>query len=55
MKLTFAVAFILAILIAGTTTICMSGVVTARTSEYGSARAVTGDLFNLRQTGRVCR
>jgi hypothetical protein len=56
MKLTFAVAFILAILVAGTTTICMSGVVTARTSEYGSARAITGDLFNLPHSkNRLCR
>jgi len=46
MKLTFAVAFILALLVAGTTTICLSGVVTARTSEYGSARAFAGDLLN---------
>jgi len=47
MKLTFAVAFILAVLVAGTTTICMSGVVTAHTSEYGSARAFASDYFNL--------
>lgn len=55
MKLTLAVAFILAVLVAGTTTICLSGVVTARTSEYGSARAVTGDWFNLHPACRLCR
>jgi len=40
MKLTFAVALVGLVLIAGTTTICMSGAVTARTTEYGFARAI---------------
>lgn len=39
MKLTFAVALVGLVLIAGTTTICMSGAVTERTTEYGYARA----------------
>jgi hypothetical protein len=39
-KLTFAVALVGLVLIAGTTTICMSGAVTERTTEYGFARAI---------------
>ncbi len=45
MKLTFAVALVGLVLIAGTTTICMSGAVTERTTEYGFARAVVGHWF----------
>jgi len=40
MKLTFAVALVGLVLIAGTTTICMSGAVNDRTTEYGFARAI---------------
>jgi len=39
-KLTFAIALVGLVLIAGTTTICMSGAVTERTTEYGFARAL---------------
>ncbi|MGF7191109.1 hypothetical protein JOE11_004164 [Robbsia andropogonis] len=46
MKLTFAIVFILSVLIAGTTTICLSGAVSARTSEYGTAKALTRDWLN---------
>ncbi len=53
MRLTFAISVIALVLVAGTTTICMSGAVTARTTEYGSARATFEHLFNVRST--VCR
>jgi hypothetical protein len=42
MKLTLAIAAVGLVLIAGTTTICMSGAVTDRTMEYGFARATIG-------------
>lgn len=40
MKLPFVVTLILVIVTAGTITICLSGAVTPRNSEYGSVRAV---------------
>lgn len=40
MKLPLVVTFILVIVTAGTITICLSGAVTPRNSEYGSVRAV---------------
>jgi hypothetical protein len=46
MKLTFAIAVVGLVLIAGTTTICMSGAVTDRTMEYGFARATVGHWLN---------
>ena len=46
MKLTFAISMVALVLIAGTTTICLSGVVTDRTTEYGGARAAFEQLFN---------
>ena len=52
MKLTFAVVFILTILVAGTTTICLSGAVSARTSEYGTAKALTRDWLSPYPTSR---
>jgi hypothetical protein len=41
MKLTVAIALVGLVLIAGTTTICMSGAVTDRTTEYGLAHVVS--------------
>ncbi len=41
MKLTFAIALVGLVLIAGTTTICMSGALTERTTEYGFARVIS--------------
>ncbi len=41
MKLTFAIALVGLVLIAGTTTICMSGAVTDRTTEYGFACVIS--------------
>ncbi len=46
MKLTFAIAVVALVLIAGTTTICLSGVLTACTTEYGGAHAAIDPLFN---------
>ena len=39
MKLTFAISVVALVLIAGTTTICMSGAVTENTTEYGVVHA----------------
>ncbi|MGI4903085.1 MAG: hypothetical protein ACRYG5_15690 [Janthinobacterium lividum] len=53
MRLTFAIAVVALILVAGTTTICMSGAMTERTLEYGGARATIGHWLN--GSSRVCR
>lgn len=45
MKLTFAIAVVALVLIAGTTTICLSGAVTDCTTEYGGAHAAMDSLF----------
>jgi hypothetical protein len=52
-KLTFAISVVALVLIAGTTTICLSGAVTDRTTEYGSARATFDQIFSSHQ--KVCR
>jgi hypothetical protein len=52
-KLTFAIAVVALVLIAGTTTICMSGAVTDRTTEYGVVHATFEQLFNPQQ--KICR
>lgn len=54
MKLTFAIAVVALILIAGTTTICMSGAVTDTTTEYGVVHATFEQLFNPHHL-KVCR
>ncbi|CAD6541153.1 hypothetical protein ACFQ3P_19835 [Paraburkholderia sabiae] len=46
MKLTFAISVVALVLIAGTTTICMSGVVNEHTTEYGGVHATIEQLFN---------
>ncbi|MGN6668391.1 MAG: hypothetical protein ACTHKH_15685 [Trinickia sp.] len=46
MKLTFAVAVVALVLVAGTTTICLSGAVTDCTTEYGGAHAAIDPLFS---------
>ncbi|MDR5803045.1 hypothetical protein [Caballeronia sp. LZ001] len=46
MKLTFAIAVVALVLVAGTTTICMSGAVTARNTEYGGVHATIENYFN---------
>jgi hypothetical protein len=51
-KLTFAIAAVALVLIAGTTTICMSGAVTENTTEYGGIHATMEALFT--PHGRVC-
>ncbi|QPS36092.1 hypothetical protein [Burkholderia oklahomensis] len=53
MKLTFAISAVALILIAGTTTICLSGAVTERTTEYGSVRATFDQLFS--SHSKICR
>ena len=53
MKLTFAIAVVALVLIAGTTTICMSGAVTEKTIEYGAMHATMESLFN--PHAKVCR
>lgn len=53
MKLTFAIAVVTVVLIAGTTTICMSGAVTDNTTEYGGIHATFESLFSSYQ--KVCR
>lgn len=53
MKLTFATAVVALVLIAGTTTICMSGAVTDNTTEYGSVHATLEQLFNPHL--KICR
>ncbi|WP_199189375.1 hypothetical protein [Trinickia dabaoshanensis] len=45
MKLTFAIAVVALVLVAGTTTICLSGAVTDCTTEYGGAHAAFDSLF----------
>lgn len=52
-KLTFAISVVALVLIAGTTTICMSGAVNDNTTEYGSAHATMEALFN--PHAKVCR
>jgi hypothetical protein len=52
-KLTFAIAVVALVLVAGTTTICLSGAVTACTTEYGGAHAAIDSLFNPRL--KACR
>lgn len=52
-KLTFAISVVALVLIAGTTTICLSGAVTDRTTEYGSARATFDQMFSSHQ--KICR
>jgi hypothetical protein len=52
-KLTFAIAVVALVLIAGTTTICMSGAVTDATTEYGVVHATFEQLFSPHQ--RICR
>jgi hypothetical protein len=52
-KLTFAIAVVALVLIAGTTTICMSGAVTDRTTEYGVVHATFEQLFNPHR--KVCQ
>jgi hypothetical protein len=46
MKLTFAIAVVALVLIAGTATICLSGAVTERTLEYGGVHATFEALFS---------
>ncbi|WP_414443992.1 hypothetical protein AB4851_32315 [Burkholderia sp. 22PA0099] len=53
MKLTFVISVVALVLVAGTTTICMSGAVTDRTTEYGSARATFEPTFSAHS--KVCR
>ncbi|WP_197422886.1 MULTISPECIES: hypothetical protein [Burkholderia] len=53
MKLTFAISAVALVLIAGTTTICLSGAVTEHTTEYGSARATFDQLFS--SHSKICR
>ncbi|SAL28568.1 hypothetical protein AWB68_01399 [Caballeronia choica] len=57
MKLTFAIAVVAMVLVAGTTTICMSGAVTARNTEYGGIHATVEQFFNpdFSQTLKACR
>ena len=52
-KLTFAISVVALVLIAGTTSICMSGAVNENTTEYGSAHATMEALFN--PHAKVCR
>jgi hypothetical protein len=44
-KLTFAIAVVALVLVAGTTTICMSGAVNDHTTEYGGVHATMEQLF----------
>ncbi|HTH59174.1 MAG TPA: hypothetical protein VL689_03340 [Paraburkholderia sp.] len=53
MKLTFAISVVALVLIAGTTTICLSGAVTENTTEYGSVHATMEALFS--PHAKVCR
>lgn len=57
MKLTFAIAVVAMVLVAGTTTICMSGAVTARNTEYGGIHDTVEQFFNpdFSQTLKACR
>jgi hypothetical protein len=53
MKLTFAIAVVALVLVAGTTTICVSGAVTDRTTEYGGIHATMERYFS--PNLKVCR
>jgi hypothetical protein len=53
MKLTFAIAVVALVLVAGTTTICVSGAVTDRTTEYGGVHAAMEHYFS--PNLKVCR
>ena len=52
-KLTFAISVVALVLIAGTTTICMSGAVNEDTTEYGGVHATMEALFN--PHAKICR
>ncbi|WP_180970423.1 hypothetical protein [Burkholderia sp. WAC0059] len=53
MKLTLAISAVALVLIAGTTTICMSGAVNYNTTEYGAVHATIESLFS--PHAKVCR
>lgn len=53
MKLTLAIAVVALVLVAGTTTICLSGALTDCMTEYGGAHATIDSLFNPHLT--ACR
>ncbi|WP_179298497.1 hypothetical protein [Burkholderia ubonensis] len=53
MKLTLAISVVALVLIAGTTTICLSGAVTDRTTEYGSVQATLDQMFSSHP--KICR
>ncbi|WP_168991409.1 MULTISPECIES: hypothetical protein [unclassified Paraburkholderia] len=53
MKLTVAIGVVALVLIAGTTTICMSGAVNDHTTEYGGAHATVEQFFN--PHAKICR
>ncbi|SAK40670.1 hypothetical protein AWB80_00265 [Caballeronia pedi] len=53
MKLTFAIAVVALVLVAGTTTICMSGAVTDRNTEYGGVHATMEQFFS--PNLKICR
>ncbi|CAB3781285.1 hypothetical protein LMG28614_01211 [Paraburkholderia ultramafica] len=53
MKLTFAIGVVALVLVAGTTTICMSGAVNDHTTEYGGVHATMEQLFNPHL--KICR
>ncbi|BAO85433.1 MULTISPECIES: hypothetical protein [Caballeronia] len=53
MKLTFAIAVVALVLVAGTTTICMSGAVTDRNIEYGGVHATMESFFS--PDLKICR
>ena len=53
MKLTFAISVVALVLVAGTTTICMSGAVNDHTTEYGRVIATIEQLLN--PLLKICR
>lgn len=53
MKLTFVIAVVAVVLIAGTITLCVSGVINESTTEYGSIHAMFESFFNPYRT--VCQ
>ncbi|MBB5399994.1 hypothetical protein QF000_006074 [Paraburkholderia atlantica] len=53
MKLTVAIGVVALVLIAGTTTICMSGAVNDHTTEYGGAHATVEQFFSSHP--KICR
>ncbi|MFL9961682.1 hypothetical protein PQR02_11350 [Paraburkholderia sediminicola] len=53
MKLTFAIGVVALVLVAGTTTICMSGAVNDHTTEYGGVHATMEQLFSSHP--KICR